>query len=81
MMSSDQSINDLEKGSIIDNLIRRDSYLSEEENKDSESIVSEPNLPPRYLLDHTKSTYYIYLFLVICILVFVIFSMLYLIIM
>ena len=80
MMSSDQSINDLEKGSIFDNLLRYNSYLSEEESKDSDSVLSEPNLPPRYLLDHSKSAYYIYLFLILCIFVFVVFAILYLII-
>ena len=81
MMSSDQSINDLEKGSIFDNLLRYNSYLSEEESKDSDSVLSETNSGPFYLLEHANSAYYVYLFLILCIFVFVVFAVLSLIIM
>lgn len=72
MMSSDQSIADLEKGSIFDNLLRQNSYISEEESEGSlsDSNHSAPNYRGFYITEHSTSAFYVFLFLLLCILAF-----------
>ena len=65
MMSSDQSIADLEKGSIFDNLIRQNSYISEEESEGSlsDSNHSAPNYRGFYIIENSTSAFFVFLFL------------------
>lgn len=75
MMSSDQSIADLEKGSIFDNLIRQNSYISEEESEGSlsDSNHSAPNYRGFYIIENSTSAFFVFLFLLLCILAFILF--------